>query len=110
MRLLRTLVALGAASAVMAGCGHAPASSPRTTAASSRQPVASPIKPACGDPAAVVAALSTPDKLAQLLMVGVRDIADARTVVADHHVGGIFIGSKTNLPMLTDGSLADLER
>jgi beta-N-acetylhexosaminidase len=57
-----------------------------------------------------VAKLSTHDKLAQLLMVGVRDAADARAVVADHHVGGIFIGGKTNLSMLTDGSLADVAR
>lgn len=57
-----------------------------------------------------MAKLSTHDKLAQLLMVGVRDAADARAVVVDHHVGGIFIGGKTNLSMLTDGSLADIAR
>ena len=54
--------------------------------------------------------MSTHDKLAQLLMVGVRDTDDARDVVANHHVGGIFIGSKTNLSMLTDGSLTDITR
>ena len=48
------------------------------------------------------------DKLAQLLMVGVTDAADARAVVDDHHVGGIFIGSWTDLSMLSDGSLADI--
>ena len=48
---------------------------------------------------------STRDKLAQLLMVGVTGEADARTVVADHHVGGIFIGSWTDLSMLTSGAL-----
>ena len=41
-------------------------------------------------------------------MVGVRDAGDARAVVADHHVGGIFIGSWTDLSMLTDGSLANI--
>jgi beta-N-acetylhexosaminidase len=50
--------------------------------------------------------MSTRDKLAQLLMVGVKDAADARAVVATQHVGGIFIGSWTDLSMLTDGSLA----
>jgi beta-N-acetylhexosaminidase len=60
--------------------------------------------PACGD----VTALPTRDKLAQLLMVGVRNAADARAVVTDHHVGGIFIGSWTDLSMLTDGSLAGI--
>lgn len=64
-----------------------------------------PSAPACGDPAAVVAAMSTRDKLAQLLMVGVTDAADARAVAESHHVGGIMIGSWTDMSMLTDGSL-----
>ena len=50
--------------------------------------------------------MSTRDKLAQLLMVGVTGAADARAVVADHHVGGIMVGSWTDLSMLSDGSLA----
>lgn len=52
--------------------------------------------------------MSNRDKLAQLLMVGVTDAADARAVVANQHVGGIFIASWTNLSMLTDGSLAGI--
>ena len=48
------------------------------------------------------------DKLAQLLMVGVQNAADARAVVTDNHVGGIFIGSWTDLSMLTDGSIPDI--
>ena len=63
-----------------------------------------PAAPACGDPAA----MSTRDKLAQLLMVGVTGAADARAVVDSHHVGGIMIGSLTDLSMLTDGSLSDI--
>jgi len=62
-----------------------------------------PEAPACGDPAA----MSTRDKLAQLLMVGVTGGADARAVVDTHHVGGIMIGSWTDLSMLSDGSLTD---
>ncbi|MEX0581051.1 MAG: glycoside hydrolase family 3 N-terminal domain-containing protein [Mycobacterium sp.] len=65
---------------------------------------AAPVAPFCGD----VSALSTRDKLAQLLMVGVRDAADARAVVSDYRVGGIMIGSWTDLSMLTDGTLADI--
>jgi beta-N-acetylhexosaminidase len=61
--------------------------------------------PGCGDAPALLASMSTRDKLAQLLMVGVTGEADARTVVADHHVGGIFIGSWTDLSMLTSGAL-----
>jgi len=41
-------------------------------------------------------------------MVGVRDAGDARAVVADHHVGGIFIGSWTDLSMLPARSLANI--
>jgi beta-N-acetylhexosaminidase len=66
-------------------------------------PPAPPI--GCDDPRAAVSALSTRDKLAQLLMVGVTDADDARAVVADHHVGGIFIGSWTDLSMLQNGEL-----
>jgi beta-N-acetylhexosaminidase len=106
------ILAAFAAAALAVSCGHAstPQKSPKTPSAAARQPAAKPIPPACGDPAAVVAALSVHDKLAQLLMVGVRDADDARSVISDDHVGGIFIGSKTNLSMLTDGSLADIAR
>lgn len=41
-------------------------------------------------------------------MVGVRNGADARNVVDNYHVGGIFIGSWTDKTMLTDGSLPDI--
>ena len=63
-----------------------------------------PGTPVCGDPTA----MPTRDKLAQLLMVGVRNAADARAVVENYHVGGIMIGSWTDLSMLTDGSLPDI--
>ncbi|MFZ3270025.1 MAG: glycoside hydrolase family 3 protein, partial [Mycobacterium sp.] len=45
-------------------------------------PTAAPPPPACGVPASVLASMSTRDKLAQLLMVGVTGAADARAVVA----------------------------
>lgn len=69
-----------------------------------------PAPPACGDGPAMLAAMSTRDKLAQLLMVGVKDAADARAVVDAHHVGGIMIGSWTDLSMVSDGSLGDIAR
>ncbi|BBY18346.1 glycoside hydrolase family 3 N-terminal domain-containing protein [Mycolicibacterium litorale] len=59
-----------------------------------------PGAPACGQGAAVLSELSTRDKLAQLLMVGVSDAADARAVVDNHHIGGIMIGSWTDLSMM----------
>lgn len=52
--------------------------------------------------------MSTRDKLAQLLMVGVTGAADARAVIDTQHVGGIMIGSWTDLSMLSDGSLTDI--
>ena len=55
-----------------------------------------------------IASLPVRDKLAQLLTVGVTGAADARAVVANQHVGGIMVGSWTDLSMLTDGSLADI--
>src|SRR5579884_4170033 len=92
---------------LMAACGRAaehPTSSPRPSAS------AKPVPPACGDGTAMLAAMSARDKLAQLLMVGVRNAADAKAVVANHHVGGIFVGSWTDLSMLTDGSLSAIAR
>ncbi|TDO10245.1 beta-N-acetylhexosaminidase [Mycobacterium sp. BK086] len=68
---------------------------------------AAPAQPACGDGPGLLSSMSTRDKLAQVLMVGVKDSADARAVVDTYHVGGIFIGSWTDRSMLTDGSLND---
>lgn len=52
--------------------------------------------------------MSQRDKLAQLLMVGVADAADAHDVVTNQHVGGILIGSKTDLSMLQDSTIPDI--
>jgi beta-N-acetylhexosaminidase len=71
-------------------------------------PAADPAAPACGDGPALLASMTTRDKLAQLLMVGVTGAADAKAVVENHHVGGIFIGSWTDLSMLSDGTIADI--
>jgi beta-N-acetylhexosaminidase len=79
-------------------------SSVKTAAPSGPLPPAA--APACGDDGQLLAQMSTRDKLAQLLMVGVTGASDARDVVARFHVGGIFIGSPTDKSMLTDGSLA----
>src|ERR1700744_1293066 len=55
--------------------------------------------------ASVLTGMSRRDKLAQRLMVGVTDEADARRVVSTDRVGGIFITSWTDLSMLTNGTL-----
>lgn len=89
-----------------------PAEQPAQPGQSAQSAAPAGPEPAAGPPAdgvcAQIKALPVRDKLAQLLMVGVRDAADARTVVGDHHVGGIFIGSWTDLSMLKDGSLKQI--
>jgi beta-N-acetylhexosaminidase len=74
----------------------------------SAPPAGTPVPPSCSDAQAVVNTMSTRDKLAQLLMVGVTGADDARAVAANHHVGGIMIGSWTDLSMLQDGSLREI--
>jgi beta-N-acetylhexosaminidase len=104
----RVLAVFVAVTALIAGCGHSsqrPNSAPATS--SSAKPIP-PAKPACGDPAAILSSMSPRDKLAQLLMVGVRSGDDAQAVVANNHVGGIFIGSWTDLSMLTNGMVKNL--
>jgi beta-N-acetylhexosaminidase len=103
MGLPRILTVLAAVAALMTGCGHAskPASAPPASSPAKAIP---PARPACGDPAAI----PLRDKLAQLLMVGVRNGDDAKTVVATYHVGGIFIGSWTDLSMLGPNLVKDL--
>lgn len=115
MAFPRALAVLAVVSALVAGCGQGStrSESPTTTSEASSQPADSPAPMAvpgprvCGDPAAVPAMLSARDKLAQLLMVGVRDAADAQQVVRNFRVGGIIIGSDTDLSML-NGPLAEI--
>ena len=119
---LRALAAVAAVPVVLAGCStpaQKPASAPSTQASAAESatvtplsgpiPVpAAPAPPACGDGSALLAAMSTRDKLAQTLMVGVRNAADARGVVGTYHVGGIMIGSWTDLSMLSDGTITGI--
>ena len=99
------LVGCSAAATKSAPSSTAPggSASPASVAPLKAPAPAAPAPPVCGDPTT----LPTRDKLAQLLMVGVRDGADARAVVENYHVGGIFIGTWTDRSMLTDGSLPD---
>ncbi|HEU4360797.1 MAG TPA: glycoside hydrolase family 3 N-terminal domain-containing protein [Mycobacterium sp.] len=100
-QLAGPLLTIAVLPVLLLGCSHPPS-----------QPEPAPPVPAANPPTAGgcadLAALSIRDKLAQLLMVGVRDAEDARSVVSNHHVGGIFIGSWTDLTMLTDGALAEI--
>jgi beta-N-acetylhexosaminidase len=112
MALPRRLVVLAALSSLVAACSSpaqqatpSTTSNPTMAATAAPAPAADPALPACGDGPALLASMTTRDKLAQLLMVGVTGAADAKAVVANHHVGGIFIGSWTDLSMLSDGTL-----
>ncbi|KUI02881.1 glycoside hydrolase family 3 N-terminal domain-containing protein [Mycobacterium sp. IS-3022] len=115
----RTLCALVALTGLVLACS--PTEQPEAPSAVSEAPLTkaatavpnapapdAPAAPACGAGEQLLSAMSTRDKLAQLLMVGVTGAADARAVVDTHHVGGIMIGSWTDLSMLSDGSLADI--
>jgi beta-N-acetylhexosaminidase len=111
----RAFCAVVALSALVSACSSAPqppaSDSPAMAGSPAPQAPAPPVAhigPACGEGPALLANISTRDKLAQLLMVGVADAADARAVVATHHVGGIMIGSWTDLSMLSDGSLTEI--
>jgi len=100
------IVAVAAASVYF--IRHRPASAAPTppdgpTADATASPTAPPAAPAaCGDGEALLSQMSRRDQLAQLLMVGVTGADDARQVVTDDHVGGIMIGSWTDLTMLGD--------
>ena len=117
MSLPRTLGVLALVSGLVAGCSsssdHPAASSTssqaKTTSSSSKPMDApAPTAPPC-DPHALLSTLTLRQKLAQLLMVGVKDAADARAAVTQQQVGGIFIGSWTDLSMLSDGSIPELQ-
>ena len=110
MPLPRLLGALAALTGLLLACSPAaekpvasPDASPSNTSLGRPLPAA-PAPPACGD---VLASMSTRDKLAQLLMVGVTGADDARAVVDAQHVGGIMIGSWTDLSMM-GAPLADI--
>ncbi|MBV8965366.1 MAG: glycoside hydrolase family 3 protein, partial [Mycobacteriaceae bacterium] len=81
-----------------------PSRSAASAPSSAKPELPPPAAQVCSDDA--LAQLPVRDKLAQLLMVGVTGPDDARAVVAKYHVGGIFIGSWTDLSMLSDGTMA----
>ncbi|GAC61642.1 MULTISPECIES: glycoside hydrolase family 3 N-terminal domain-containing protein [Gordonia] len=117
LRPSRALVALVATAGLFAsaacsestGDQAAPSShtttSSRTVSASSSAPT---VPAACGSEE--LAGMKLRDKLAQLLVVGVQNGADARRVVAKEHIGGVFVGSWTDLSMLSDGTVATLSK
>ncbi len=118
-RLVRGAAATTAL-AVVAGCStgtggpEAAAPSSVTSAATSAPSSAAVSAPSSAAPAscgtAELAAMTLRQKLAQRLVVGITGAADARQVVESEEIGGIFVGSWTDLSMLTDGSLARIAK
>ena len=115
MRIRHTLAAVLAALAA-AGCGSSDTAEPEqptpavsattdtttpATATTTSDAVATTTSATCGDD--LLARLTLRQKLAQLLNVGVTGAEDARAIVASEQIGGIFIGSWTDVSMLTDG-------
>jgi beta-N-acetylhexosaminidase len=106
--LTAVLIAGGVFAVIHLNRAHHPGPQPtagKPTATRPTSPTVTSEPLGCGVPASLLTTMSARDKLAQLLMVGVTDAADARRVVTVQHVGGIFITSWTNLSMLSDGEL-----
>lgn len=110
---------------VSAACGSGDAgdgtSAPATTAAPQGGASTQPSAPTAGGPGGdgaqsadapacegsdLLASLSTRQKLAQMLVVGVTGTQDALDVVTSEQVGGVFVGSWTDPSMLTGGGAA----
>lgn len=87
------------------------ASTPYPASATSSPPSAAPSPSvavaSCGSEE--LATMSLRRKLAQLLVVGVTGKADAVEVVRSEQVGGVFVGSWTDLSMLSDGGVAAMQ-
>ena len=100
-------VALTVAAVVL----NRPESGPTTATSPTSAPVSAAAAPvsACHKLDEALAGLNLRQRLAQTLMVGVTDIDDARAVVNDQGVGGIFIASWTDLSMLQSGALRELQ-
>ncbi|MFT3901293.1 MAG: glycoside hydrolase family 3 N-terminal domain-containing protein [Gordonia sp. (in: high G+C Gram-positive bacteria)] len=75
---------------------------------SSAAPSSSAVPLAAGCISVEAGKMSTRQKLAQMLMVGVKDAADAKAVVKKERIGGIFVGSWTEKSILTSGAAKSL--
>lgn len=109
IRALVTATALLAGACTTSGEPRESAYSSAPTYATSSSARSSPtVVAAPGCISTVVERMSTRRKLAQMLMVGVKDTADARAVVAKENIGGIFVGSWTDKSILTSGAAKTL--
>jgi beta-N-acetylhexosaminidase len=100
------VVAVAATVAVVLTSKSRPVPTPGATGAQPAAPATPTISPQCQALDAAIKGLSPRDKLAQLLMVGVKNLGDAQQVVHNQRVGGIFIGSWTDLSMMGQSLVA----
>lgn len=99
------LLALVAAAATACSSGDVARTATETTAVApvTAPPTVTTAARDCG--AEFLAPLSTRQKLAQLLTVGVTDAEDAANVVRTEQVGGIFVGGWTDRDLLAGGQI-----
>jgi beta-N-acetylhexosaminidase len=108
MPLPRALGALALSAGLLLACSPAadesapPTKSDSAAAVPMDRPLPAELPVACGQGPALLASMSPRDKLAQLLMVGVTGADDARAVVHRYRVGGVMVGSWTDLSMMGD--------
>lgn len=119
-RWIRNVLATGTVAALSLGlvaCGSSTPDSPPSTTSAYASPSASPssvsattttVANPCG--AEQLAKLSLRQKLAQLIVVGVTGAADAKQIVDDEEIGGIFVGSWTDKAILTSGAASRISQ
>ncbi|SDU74472.1 beta-N-acetylhexosaminidase [Gordonia westfalica] len=109
-----TVAALGLG---LVACGSSTPDSPPSTTSAYASPSASPssvsattttVANPCG--AEQLAKLSLRQKLAQLIVVGVTGAVDAKQIVDDEEIGGIFVGSWTDKAILTSGAASRISQ
>ncbi|WP_074852625.1 glycoside hydrolase family 3 N-terminal domain-containing protein [Gordonia westfalica] len=119
-RWIRNVLATGTVAALGLGlvaCGSSTPDSPPSTTSAYASPSASPssvsattttVANPCG--AEQLAKLSLRQKLAQLIVVGVTGAVDAKQIVDDEEIGGIFVGSWTDKAILTSGAASRISQ
>ncbi|MFT3716653.1 MAG: glycoside hydrolase family 3 N-terminal domain-containing protein [Gordonia sp. (in: high G+C Gram-positive bacteria)] len=110
-RAALSAAALVTVTTLVVGCSSddqptAASSSPAAPASSSTS--TTPPPPPCGTEQ--VAAMTLRQKLAQRLVVGITDAADARQAVQSEQIGGVFYGSWTDPSALADGAMTAVSK
>ncbi|WP_419215491.1 glycoside hydrolase family 3 N-terminal domain-containing protein [Gordonia sp. CPCC 205333] len=111
-------VSLGAVATTAVACTNGGSTGPSVTsstsayssAVSSSSAASSAVPVANGCGATELAKMTRREKLAQMLVIGVTGTADAERIVQSEKVGGVFIGSWTDLSILTSGAMERISR